>query len=692
MEFRKDLKPQYQSLTEIIHDLCDVLRPPERITVSEAAARYRTLNNPGSYVGPWDNKMAPYLVEVMDVLGDRDYNAAVFVGPAQCGKTEIILNWIAASIVTNPSDFLLVEKSQTAARDFSRRRLDRLHRHSPAVGEKLIISRSADNTFDKTYKSGMIVSLSWPAINELSGRPIPRVALTDYDRMPENVDGEGSPFDLARKRTTTFRSFAKTLAESSPGYTIEDLKWMPRSPHEAPPTKGVLALYNRGDRRRFYWQCIHCKEWFEGSFKLLTWVDSADLVECAESARMACPHCGGLIDHGMKYDLNYSGRWLRDGQRIDRNGIVTGIGARNDIASFWMKGTAAAFATWKTLVLNHLKAEQEFERTGSEEALKSTVNTDQGEPYLPRSLESTRLPEEIKAQAIDWEQGTVPDGARFLIATIDVQKNRWVVQVTGVGVGGDFWTVDRFDIVKSRRLDADGERLWVKPAAYLEDWDILIDEVVNKTYPLADESGRHMPIRVTVCDSGGKSGVTNNAYAFWKKLRDSGTGLHKRFLLLKGDPKPDAPRVRISYPDSSTTKGRNAGARGEIPVLMMNVNVLKDRLNAMLDRREAGGGRINMAQWLPDEFFTELCVEQKTPKGWENPRGYRNEAWDLLTYSIGLCVHLRVEHIDWLDPPGWAAVWDANDMVFTPTPTTQPTFAPTTRASYDLRALGESLA
>jgi len=98
--------------------------------------------------------------------------------------------------------------------------------------------------------------------------------------------------------------------------------------------------------------------------------------------------------------------------------------------------------------------------------------------------------------------GMVHTNVRFLIATIDVQKNRFVVQVHGVGENKDVHIVDRFDIRKSRRLDEDGERLWVKPGSHPEDWTLLASEVMNKTYPLADGSGRHMAIKLTLCDSG----------------------------------------------------------------------------------------------------------------------------------------------------------------------------------------------
>lgn len=655
-----DPTPEFYSLGHMVCDLADsVLRPPERLTVSQSAAKYRHLNNPGSYKGPWKNEKVPYLVDVMDVLTSREFDAAVFVASAQCAKTEAILNWMAHSIRADPADFILYQTSQATARDFSKRRVDRMHRHSPEIGKLLLPGKDSDNVYDKQYRNGMMLTLSWPAINEMSGRPVGRVALTDYDRMPTDIDGEGSPFDLGRKRTTTFGSFKMTFAESSPGHPVLDTKWIAKTPHEAPPCEGILSLYNRGDRRRWYWPCPDCGDYFEPEFKLLTWPKTADALEAAEKAEMACPCCGVLISPNKKYSMNLRGVWVSEGQKVDRHGNVTGPRVRSDIASFWLKGVAASFASWKTLVMNYLKAEEEYERTGSQEALKATVNTDQGEPYYPRGTENDRLPEQLKDRAESWPQGKVPEGVRFLTAQCDVQKNKFVVQVHGVGQGGDIWVVDRFDIVKSNRKDDDGERLWVKPGTYVEDWELLVEKVMDREYELADGSG-FMSIKLTVCDSGGREGVTANAYNFWRSLRTR--GLHQRFLLVKGEPNVSAPRAKVDYPDTGR-KDRTANARGEIPVLFLNVNVLKDGLNGLLDRTDSGGGRIYWSDWLEDHFFTELCAEQRTPKGWENPNKRRNESWDLLTYALGTCVHLRVEHIRWEEPPGWAEEWSKNLLV-----------------------------
>ena len=649
----------YASLGALVTDMSDGLRPPERLTVSEAAAKYRHVNNPGSYVGPWKNETVPYMVEPANLMADRETNAVIFVGPAQTGKTDaLIVNPILYSVICDPMDMLVYQTSQTMARDFSRRRVDRLHRHSPDVGSRLLPSRNNDNTHDKHYRSGMILTLSWPTINELSGRPVGRVILTDYDRMPMDVDGEGSPFDLARKRTTTFGSAACTVVESSPGYTVQDPAWIRQSPHQAPPCEGILALYNRGDRRRWYWPCIHCGEWFEPSFSLLNYVDSADLMESAESAQMMCPHCKALIAPDHKYELNTQAQWVRDGQRLTRDCKLEGVPARSDIASFWMKGPAATFAKWSDLVLRYRMAEQEFERTGSQEALKSTVNTDQGEPYYPRGTERERLPAEMKEQATTAVEGAVPDGVRFLIATVDVQKNMWVCQVFGVSPGEPFklTVIDRFDIRKSKRKDDDGDTLWVKPSAFLEDWDLLEEEVKQKEYPTADGRGFLSPVFVA-CDSGGRAGVTARAYDYYRKLRSEGK--HRDFYLIKGRDQAGAPRTAVSYPDASK-KDKKSAARGDVPVLLLQVNLIKDELNNMLERSNHDGSAFEFPEWLSDNWFTEMCAERRTDKGWENPRSSRNEAWDLAVYAIGICRHKKVDRIDWDAPPSWAAEGTTN--------------------------------
>ena len=691
---RRKKTTRFETLGHIVCTMAEVLRPPERMTVPQAAEQVVKLNNPGAYIGPFLNSMAWYMIEPASELTSRTKKGVVFVGSAQSSKTQsLILNWHAYSVAFDPMDMIIYSPTKGAARDFSMRRIDRLHRDSPDVGKHLLKQRDADNKFDKLYDSGVMLTLSHPSVTEFAGRPIPRVALTDYDRMDDDIEGDGAPYDLASKRTTTFGSFAMTLAESSPSKPITDPKYIPKTKHEAPPSTGILGLYNRGDRRRRYWQCPGCDEHFEPNFRLFKWDRSQHSHhEQAQTVVMACPHCGHEMRPEQRNELDMFGVWLKDGQWADTNGRVHGPDPRSPIASFWLNGVIASFISWQELVINYLTAEEEYERTGSEESLKKFYNNDLGEPYLPKALESERLPEVLQSRAEELPveylgedgkgdemvmrrvQGNydafmpmVPAGVRALIATVDVQNNMFVVQVFGIVPGEPFDTImiDRFHIVKSRRLDHGGEHLWIKPGAYLEDWDRITEEVLDRSYPLADGSGRRMMIKLTGCDSGGKAGVTTNAYAYYRKLRQEGYA--GRFQLVKGDSTPGAPRTRVSYPDSNR-RDKFAVARGDVPVLMIGSNTMKDTLVHRLECVVPQKGMFRTAKWLPEYVYTELCVEVRTTKGWENPTSARNEAFDLSYYMLGLCVSvlLGLEQVDWARPPGWLLDWDENLLISEP--------------------------
>jgi phage terminase large subunit GpA-like protein len=688
-------KKTYSSIGEIICDLSLMLSPPENLSVSQAAEKYRYVHSPGAYIGPWKNISVPPMVEPMDTYTSREYSGIVFVGSAQSAKTDsLVINTLAYSIKVDPMDTILYCPGMIEARDFGIRRVDRLHVYSEAIGEMLLPQADADNRFDKQYVTGMLFTITWPTRATVAGKPIGRVLITDRDRMDDSIEGDGEVFDLTAKRTTTFGSYAMTVVESSPSRPILNPKWIPQSPHEAPPCEGILKLYNRGDRRRWYWPCPHCNRYFEGMFKHLVWDTEFDGTnkDKAATVRMQCPHCVEMIHPDDRAEMQFYGIWLKDGQGIDDHGRVIGPAPRTSIASFWLRGVAAAFVSWKSLVETYLTATDEYARTGSEEALKKFYNNDLGEPYVPKSMNDVRLPEVLKARA---EKGRrerhVPEGVRFLVALIDVQKNMFVVQVFGIlpGLKFDMVLVDRYDIRKSQRTDGDGERLWVKPNAYVEDWDEITEHVIDKEYPLDDDSGRMMGIKFVGCDSGGKAGVTSMAYSYYRKLREQNK--HRRFILIKGETLPNQPRCRISYPDSAK-KDMKAAARGDIPLLLFNVNVLKDDLDGRLDCVEPGRGMYRYPDWLDDSWFSELCAEIRTEKGWENVSGSRNEAWDLSTYCIGLCVSelIRVEAINWESPPGWASPWDTNDLVRKADQT--PRFANQLKSSYDFAGFGKALA
>lgn len=653
---------------ELRKNTAGIIRAPRRMPVAEAVHKYmRVPVGVGNSV-EWDPNLAPYVVEPMNCLASREYDAVIFVGPARTGKTiGLIDGWVVYNVVCDPSDMLIIQMTEEKAREHSKKRLARTFRVSPEVACRLSPSRNDNNVHDRTFLAGNYLKIGLPSINIMSSSDFKCVALTDYDRFPEDIDGEGDGFSLASKRTTTFMSAGMTLVESSPGREITNTKWRRKSPHEAPPTTGILSLYNRGDRRRWYLPCPHCGEYFQPTMEAMTgYRETSDPVKASEAAHIDCPHCSGMITADRKRELNGKGVWLREGQTIDREGNITGEARRSRIASFWMEGPAAAYQTWAQLVYKLLTAEQDYEATGSEETLKTVINTDWGLPYLPRAASEQRRADVLMQRAEDYGKRLVPPKVRFLLASVDVQggkKRRFVVQIIGYGENGERWLVDRYNIRQSLRCDENGEAQQVHPGSYPEDWQLLITDVLEKTYTLQSDPSRRMPILAMAVDSGGEDGVTDNAYKFWRQCRRDGLG--KRVYLIKGDSTRRQKIITKTHPDNTGRSDRRADARGEVPVYLLQTDLLKDQLSNNLERETPGAGYIHFPDWLGEWFYEELTYEERGTDGkWRKPGKGNNEAFDLFCYAHAVAVLRGYEKIrDWEQPPAWAAAQESNSNI-----------------------------
>lgn len=650
------------SAREVRQSIAELVRPPRRMSPTEAATQYLKTEK-----GGWDPSLVPMMLEPMDVLQSRQYQGEVFVGPARTGKTmSLVLGGITYVVTCAPGDMLVSHMTQDTARDFSRTDLDRAIRHSPELADRLSPRARDDNTYDKFFRSGMMLKIGWPAVSQLSAKTLKYVMLTDYDRpeQRDNVDGEGPYWDLAFKRVQTYMSRGKCVAESSPGEDIRDAHWKPRTKHEAPPTRGILSLYNRGTRGRWYWPCQHCGHYFQavpglGNFpvpdfdELKEMVLTKDLMSlAAEYAQVVCPDCGGLHEMSQRPAMNAAGKWVHDGQSIDRLGRIRGQRRETPICSHWLGPAAAPYQRWDGLLLKYLQAVEAYVRTGTEDELRATTNTDQGAPYLRRASARKRSADDLikRAENEDWPQGLVPRGVRFIIAAVDVQAHKFVVEMIGFGVGLENWLIDRYEITASRREEGDRSAA-IDPAAYEEDWDVLIDEVIQRRYGLDGIDGEMGPM-LTLCDSGGKAGVTERAYEFVRRLRRR--GLHRLFALVKGDGRMNSPRVQETWPDARGRKARAAAARGDVPVWLINTNVMKDAIANDLARDVPGPGFVHLPKWLDAEIFEELTAESRTDKGWISEGKARNEAFDLHVYARAGCVILGAEKINWKRPPAWA--------------------------------------
>lgn len=678
-----------QSARAIRCDVAEMVRAPRPIPVSQSVARNLRVVNPAGSGGRVTLDLTPYMAEPSDLISSRAFEAVIFGGPARSGKTIFLIDGtVAYSVVDDPADTLIVQTNESQAHDYSKTRMKRGIAASPELAKRLSPRAHDDNVTLKMFRNGMALRFGWPTLAQLSGKDLRRVLMTDVDNFTGDLSIDEA-FGLALKRVQTYLSSGVCVAESSPARDFTDVRWQPRTPHEMPPAPGIASLYNSGDRRRWYWCCPECKQPFQAapgiagfvlpSFEeLVERVVADDVLKMAEQySLLHCTECGVAIEHRWKRAMNAGAHWVGEGQRMWPDGTITGERLRSRRASFWLGGVAAAYQTWTSLIERHLQAVKAFALTGDSKALKTTANVDQAMPFVPIAARTQRSEHDLQTRAEAWPQGYVPEGVRFLTAQVDIQagqRARFVIQVqgwgTGPGGGTQNWTIDRYALKSSARptgaVDKEGkpEHFPIDPASYLEDWDRLIEKVINRRYPLADGSGRTLPIRMTCCDSGGKAGVTARAYEFWRRLRRD--GLHGRFRLVKGGSEANAPRMQEVFPDVRGRNDRKSGAAGDVPVLLLNTDIVKDAVMANAWRDRPGPGYSHFPAWLPTSFYEELTAETRGDRGWKNLNGRANETLDLFVYAYAALLKLSAEKIDWNAPPFWAQTWDMNPDIGQP--------------------------
>jgi phage terminase large subunit GpA-like protein len=661
------------------------------MTISAGAARNLVIKQTGGSAGPWDPSETPYMVEPMDALASRQHEAVVFVGPARTGKTAgLLLGWMAHNIVNDPGDMLFIQMSKEKAREFSKTDVERALRNSPHI-DAMRTGRVVDsNTHDTMFKHGMWLRIAWPTIGNVSGSTYRYVAVTDIDRIEdaENVDGEGPLFDLAKKRTTTFMSRGMTLVESSPGFPMLDPHWKAATPHEAPPVGGILNLYNRSDRHRWYWRCPDCSSRFEAtpglslfglpSFQeLVEEVRTRDLSTMAKHfSRVFAPCCGSVLAPERKQEMNRTGVWLPDNARFDDGDNIVGEPMHSTVRGYWLGGVAATFQSWRSIIENHLQGLRDFALTGSEEKLKTTTNVDQGMPYMSRHLAEVQADAQTpEARAvIGMQQNVVPDWTRCVVVGVDVQGGihaRFEVQVHAVGPFGEQQLVSRFHLKESMRKGMGAEFAPIDPAGYAEDWDVITEKVLRATWRTPSE-GREIRAKLVVVDTGGEGkgnggeGVTHNAYDWFRRVRKQ--GMAARVMLYKGGSDPAAPIIKESM------VGARGKAKGDVPLFVCNPNLLSDIVDSGLRRTSPGPGYIhfpapkhpvtNPNGWLPAAFFDELQAEVRQPNGtWAQLRK-RNESFDLCRMIRAGMLRLALDKVlDWNVVPPWLAPLEKNSEI-----------------------------
>ena len=183
---RKYIVPKY------IKKSLELLKPPEELTVSEWAGKYRFLDERSSSMpGKWKNEMTPYLVGIMDEFNNYQTEKIVFCKCTQLGGTEALNNMICFSVAQDPAPMMIVYPTSELADSVVEQRIKPMLKASKETKKhfKERNSTKKELQFDNMYIS--IVGSNSPS--ELASRPIRYLFLDEVDKYPNESKKEADP-------------------------------------------------------------------------------------------------------------------------------------------------------------------------------------------------------------------------------------------------------------------------------------------------------------------------------------------------------------------------------------------------------------------------------------------------------------------------------------------------------------------
>lgn len=431
-------------VTQYQYDALQLMNPPEQITVSEWAEKYRMLDSKSSAIpGPWSNDITPYLVGVMDEFNNYETQKIIFVKPTQVGGTEALQNMIGYIVMQDPAPTMIVYPTETLAKSVSENRLQPMLKITPELAKRFDEnSQLLELQFD-----GMYLTLAGSnSPSGLSSKPIRFVLMDEVDKYPGSSGKEADPIKLAIERAKTFHD-KKIYITSTP--TLK--------------TGHIWKEKESADIEKHYFvPCPHCGEYIELKFSNIRFPDEEGMsyIDRAEFATYVCQECGCIITDADKNNMIRHGEWriVRHNTKYVRS------------VAFWINTLYSPFVRWADIVKEFLTTKddpelfQNFVNSWLAEAWEDTKLKTSAELVLERQ---TELPEYI-----------VPSWAKLLTAGVDVQKNSF------------YWSIRAWgDYLTSQNI-AHGQAL------SFDD----IDNVMNAQY--MNENGEPMIVNLCLVDSG----------------------------------------------------------------------------------------------------------------------------------------------------------------------------------------------
>jgi len=541
--------------------LADGLALPPDFHVDEWADEHRYLSPISSAEhGKWRTDRVPYTRGVMRALSPQDpCRFVVWMKGSQIAATETGLNWDGYNIHHDPGPILNIVPDLEFARLFSKERIAPMIETTPVLRDRVKDPKERDsgNTLlVKEFPGGIWILTGSNRASRLKSMPIRYLHVEEPDEFAQDVgarkdvEGQGGAVGLALKRIETYGDRAKVFINGTP--TISGLS-------------EIASWYLASDRRRFFIPCPAC-----GHMDYLTWEGPDKLSENQgthhrigiidrepATAHMVCSSCQERVEESFKTEMLGRGDWIPTA--VSPKGIV----------GFHLSSLYSPLG-WKSWASC---AEEFFQGLENPQDLKIFVNQTLGELYEERSTE-------VKSKTLldrrEIYSAEVPEGVGALVASVDVQADRFEIAVKGYGAGEQSW------LVAYEVLEAD--------TAKDIDYHRALDPFLERKF--VHESGRELKILRMTVDSGYR---TEQVYRYCKSRASRGV------FATKGD--PDSRGKPVVTPPSRRNQYRAA-------LFLICTDTAKENIYERLTIGEPGPGYMHFPHWTTEQYFKGLTAEK----------------------------------------------------------------------------------
>lgn len=586
------------------------------ISCSKWAEKTRILTEKvTSRSGPFSFDESPYMREIADCASKNSpvREVAVMKGVQIGYTTSVIENVIGYKIDEDPGPTMFVFPTDKECEEYKKIKIDNLIDNSN-LREKILAEtenrntrRTGDTAFMLEFPKGFLKLVSARKGSALRSFPIQNLLFDEVDGYIEEIKNEGSPIDIARKRTDSYSDIRKIFYGSTP-----------TKKHNSK----IKELYEKGDRRKYYVPCPFCGEYQELVFYVADGGEYSDdksilknkqktkpygilfdKEQCLDgnysSVRYRCKHCGEDIKEYHKKDMELKGEWRATTQSKTPN-----------LRSYHISALYSLTKSWADIVFDYVDAGTDAKK------LQTFYNLDLGLPFEERTggvelAQVTRLKDE------DMPNNVIPKDALFLTAACDVQRDRLEVEIKAWGDRFRCWGID-YRILHGNTADI-YDPCWQRLAK-------LKDELFRCEY------GDDKYIELGLIDSG--DGETRDVvYQFCEYLGEGA------WLPCKGFASTVRTKEKYKIVDAKDFEG--------LSLVEIYVDLYKNTLARCLTQTEHVNDMPYPDYWFTfasgykDEYFRQLTTEKKEKI--KNQSGYvitkwvqhgRNEAFDINVYNL----------------------------------------------------------